>query len=177
MSSRSAFVLALALASAACAVDASPSPAPQTFIAFGDSFADYRSWPSFEITVDAAPGNDHLVGPRRVFYNQLPPAGAAGFPVGTILVKESGDGPLPTRHVFAMVKRGGGFNASGAVDWEWFELVHDTSGHVIMMWRGEGPPNGDAYGAGTTGGCNSCHGGAPKTDYVFSPQLTGALAR
>lgn len=169
-------LLALALA-VGCAVESAPSAPPPTFIAFGSSFADYRTWPSFEIAVDAAPGNDHLVGSRRVFYNQLPPAGASTFPVGTIFLKESGDGPLPTRHVFAMVKRGGGFNAGGAKDWEWFELVHDAAGNVILTWRGEGPPNGDAYGAGTTGGCNSCHGGASRTDYVFSPELTRTLAR
>ena len=119
----------IALAFLGCAVDTAPSPAPETFIAFGDSFADYRSWPSFEIMVDAAPGNDHLVGPRRVFYNRLPAPGSTSFPVGTIFVKESGNGELYTRHVFAMVKRGGGFNPQGARDWEWFELVHDTSGH------------------------------------------------
>ncbi|CAN5741750.1 hypothetical protein BH09MYX1_BH09MYX1_31890 [soil metagenome] len=172
--------LALALAGTlSCGSSPVASTPPPTFIAFGEDFAAYRTWSSFEITVDAAPGNDHLVGPRRVFYNQLPPPGSTAFPVGTILVKESGDGDLPTRHVFAMVKRGGGFNAiaGGALDWEWFELVNDTSGNVIMLWRGEGPPNGDAYGSGTTGGCNACHGGAPKTNYVFSPELTKNLAR
>ncbi len=161
----------------ACSSASDPAPEPQSYIAFGEDFADYHTWPSFEITVDAAPGNDHLVGPRRVFYKLPASGGQATFPVGTIFVKESGDGELPTRHVFAMVKRGGGFNATGAKGWEWFELVNDTSGHVLMLWRGEGPPNGDAYGAGTTGGCNACHGGTPKTDFVFSPELTRSLAR
>jgi hypothetical protein len=169
--------LALGCALVACSANADAPTEPTTFIAFGEDFANYRTWPSFEIMVDAAPGNDHLVGPRRVFYNRRPAAGATSFPIGTIFVKESGNGDLPTRHVFAMVKRGGDFNASGAKGWEWFELVNDTSGHVLMLWRGEGPPNGDAYGSGTTGGCNACHGGTPKTDYVFSPELAGALAR
>ena len=161
----------------ACASAPDPEPPATTFIAFGDTFADYRSWPSFEIGVDAAPGDDHLMGPRRVFVNRFPPAGSKTFSIGTIFVKESGDGALATRHVFAMVKRGGGFNATGAREWEWFGLTNDVSGHVIMLWRGEGPPNGDAYGSGATGGCNSCHGGAPRTDYVFSPELTKLLAR
>jgi len=91
-------------------------------------------------------------------------------------VKESGDGDLPSRHVFAMVKRGGGFNAEGAKEWEWFELHNEANGGVTIVWRGVGPATGDAYGGVSTGGCNTCHGGAWRTDFAFSPKLTSMLA-
>jgi hypothetical protein len=145
------------------------------FLAFASDFAHFRTWESFDCGEGVAPGDDHLTGTRRVYFNRRPPPGSRVFPVGTIFVKESGEGALPSRHVFAMVKRGGGFNAGGAGDWEWFGLQNDPSGAVTIAWRGTGPATGDAYGSASTGGCNTCHGGAWRDDYAFSPTLTSML--
>jgi hypothetical protein len=102
--------------------------------------------------------------------------GQPPFPVGTIVVKESGDGDLTTRHVFAMVKRGGDFNATGMVNWELFELQNGADGSVSMMWRGVGPTNGDAYGGDATVGCNTCHLSAAPQDFIFTTDLAPLLA-
>ena len=150
--------------------NAPPAPPPEPFIAFSSDFGNFRTWESFALTY-SVPGNDHLSGPRTVFLRARPPAGAKAFPVGTMIVKESGDGDLPSRHVFAMVKRGGGFNADGAAGWEWFELQNVDDADVALIWRGLGPTNGDAYGSATTGGCNGCHSAGKVSDYVFSPPL------
>ena len=81
--------------------------------------------------------------------------------MGTLIVKETAsDGKL-----FARVKRGSGYNQTGAVDWEWFELA-EASGAVVVRWHGFGPPAGE-----DSGGCNSCHKAAPANDYVLSPWL------
>lgn len=107
--------------------------------------------------------------------NQFPKLGSETFPIGTIIVKESGTGDLPTRHVFAMVKRGGGYNADGMKGWELFELQNIDSDRASILWRGLGPTNGDAYGGDKTGGCNSCHGAAASWDYAFTGQVLGLI--
>ncbi len=43
-----------------------------------------------------------------------------------------------------MVKRGGGFNAEGAVGWEWFELTERDDESVAIKWRGVSAPSGEA---------------------------------
>ena len=45
----------------------------------------------------------------------------------------------------ARVKRGGGFNPRGAIDWEWFDLRINASDEALMMWRGEKPPANHGY--------------------------------
>jgi hypothetical protein len=173
---RRVVIASLAIAAVA-ACGASPSPAPPTvFVATIDDFRSFRSWPSMALTVEIAPGNDHLSGPRRVFINKRPPGGTSPFPIGTIVLKESGDGDPTTRDVFAMVKRGGDFNASGAIDWEWFQLKNGADGSVTMLWRGVGPANGDAYGSDTTGGCNTCHQSAASQDFIFTADLGPLLS-
>jgi hypothetical protein len=170
-----ACVAALASCGGASSDASDPAPPLTTKIAFADDFAGYHGWTSFACGIGSL-GNDHLQGPRRVYLNRLPPAGATAFPIGTIFVKESGDGPPETRHVFASVKRGGGFNASGAVGWEWFELANGPGDRPLILWRGFGPSNGDAYGGDATGGCNGCHD-APALDYAWSAQEFGLLAK
>ena len=65
------------------------------------------------------------------------------------------------------MKRGGHFNATGAVDWEWFELTNGPGDAPTIQWRGFGPTNGDAYGGDATGGCNTCHSD-PRWDYIWT---------
>lgn len=136
------------------------------FVAFSGDFQGFRAWPSF--TMPAAPdqgGGAHVAGDRTVYVNQVPPAGATEFPKGTIVIKEM-KGADPK--LFAMVKRGGGYNGTGAVDWEWFE-VRELSGDSLMdvEWRGVGPPAGEEYAGNAEGGCNGCHAASPH-DGVLS---------
>lgn len=165
----SAFSLVVAVAACSSAKPSS-SDSPSVFVAFATDFENFRTWESFDPGI-GAPGNDHVSGPRRVFVSKRPPAGAHEFPVGSMVVKESGDGDIPSRHVFAMVKRGGDFNADGAINWEWFELTNVDASRVVIAWRGVGPATGDVYGGDATGGCNLCHGSAHASDYVFAPPV------
>jgi hypothetical protein len=150
--------------------DAGPEAMP--FVALAADFAGYRAWTAF-VPEGGAPGNDHVSGPRTVYVNRLPATSAHAFPIGTIFVKESGDGDVSTHHVFASVKRGGGFNEQGAVGWELFELTATAGGSPSIVWRGVGPATGDAYG-GPTGGCNACHS-LKQMDYSWTAEEFGLL--
>jgi hypothetical protein len=104
------------------------------------------------------------------YLNQVPDPDATEFPLSTIIVKEalaSDDSST----VFARVKRGGGYN-TGAPGWEWFELqsLDDERDGAIIVWRGVGPPAGEAYG-GDPNGCNVCHSACADNDGVCSPPL------
>jgi hypothetical protein len=152
----------------ACGSGGSPGDASESFLAFSSTFAPFRSWPSFHSDGPADDGTfpPDVLGPRTQYINPPPPHGASAFPVGTVIVEARESG---SQKIFAAVKRGGGFNAGGAADWEWFEL---TDAPVTIVWRGVGPPVGDTYGGDPNGGCNACHAkcGAGN-DYVCSPRL------
>ena len=94
------------------------------------------------------------------------------FPLGTIIVKETNEVDPTARQLFALVKRGGDFNPTGAVNWEWFELKNVADGSVAISWHGYGPPSGsaDIYG-GNPAVCNTCHKKAATNDYVWSAAL------
>ncbi|HWL88049.1 MAG TPA: hypothetical protein VNO21_19735 [Polyangiaceae bacterium] len=158
----------------ACAATPSDVGTNSTFIAFCGNFQNYRSWQSFHLDDgDAgAQGAVHLAGPKTEYLNKKPPSGSKEFPVGTVIVKELEIGPLESRKVFAMVKRGGGFNAaSTAPNWEWFELQNNADGSVNnIVWRGFGPPAGEQYG-GDPAGCTNCHAAAKDNDDVPSAPL------
>ncbi len=144
-------------------------------IAFPADFAGYVKWTSTPGTSDIVsdPGLVHAAGPRTVYINKRPPAGSKEFPVGTVIVKEivtSED--VSQRKIFAMVKRGGNYNATGAANWEWFELARFADGSASIKWRGLGPPSGESYGGDKNGGCNTCHGAAKANDYVLTKGLT-----
>jgi hypothetical protein len=143
-----------------------------TFIAFTPDFASWRTWEKFPIGDGTAQGSTHLAGPRTEYLNKRPPKGSAEFPVGTIIVKELETGPVEQRRVFAMAKRGGGYNAASAPGWEWFELANNPDGSLQrIVWRGFGPPAGEQYG-GDSNGCASCHAASRSNDFVASPQLS-----
>lgn len=152
---------------AACG-EAAPAPEPTAgFIALTRDLEGYRGWQRFEVGVEDL-GASHPAGARAVFANRLPAAdaGLTEFPVGTIIVKEQ---PF---NIFAMAKRGDGYNAAdgGARGWEWFELFRDDQDRVSIIWRGRGPPVGEQYGA-TGETCNGCHGAHSGNDSVRSPAL------
>lgn len=166
-----------------------PSGGP-TFVAFASDFNGFRDWssaPAMQAStlppLDAGDGTNGLGaadggaadagihgGPLTVYWKAPPPHGATTFPLGTIIVKEPSDGDLTTRQIFAMVKRGGDFNPTGAVNWEWFELQNVDSATVQIVWRGFGPPAGETYG-GNPAFCNGCHVIAAGNDDVWSSAL------
>jgi hypothetical protein len=158
-------LLASSLAGALCLFGCGPAPASAdadagTFIAVTGDFAGFQSWPSFD--GGSQPGDSFNVTAQRTLYiNHLPPAGAAAFPVGTIIVKTT-----EGYQTFAMVKRGDGFNASGANDWEWFEISSVGGGNPIVVWRGISPPATETYAGMTSESCNACHVTFAGNDYV-----------
>lgn len=157
--------LALAALLAGCGQPAAHTPAQDgTFIALKREFADFTTWEPFPVQEQVDGGNVHLSGARTVYLKARPPAGSTTWPTGTVIVKKMDDmavdpatGEPPP--LFAMVKRGGSFNASGAVGWEWFGLVMGTDGQPLIEWRGLGPPSNETYGA-SQATCNACHAGA-----------------
>jgi hypothetical protein len=155
--------IALALCAAACAKHDAAADASDTFIAFAPAFAPFRTWAHYQDTLaDDGSLPTGVAGMRDQYINMLPPSGSTQFPIGTIIVEVRADGKI-----FASVKRGGDFNPSGCVNWEFFEL---TENPVTISWRGLGPPLGDTYG-GDPNGCNNCHVMCASNDYICSPKL------
>jgi hypothetical protein len=144
-----------------------PAPTPGSFIAFQRDFQGYASWPRFELPSNTPIGDGtiHGNGKRVVYINRMPPAGAAAFETGTMIVKtmESGE-------IFGRVKRGGEYNRSGNVGWEWFELQQQGADSVIV-WRGITPPAGFCYGGIVGGACNECHRVFAHNDFVATRAL------
>jgi hypothetical protein len=155
-----------------------PATTKGPFIALEREFRDLRGWERFELAERPAQGVTHTRGKRRIYLNARPATGSGSFPVGTILVKElMGSDVHPDHKFFAMVKRGGGYNARGAHGWEWFEL-RERDGRFTIAWRGLDAPSGEGYGGGMPGeaadplgGCNSCHGIATDNDFVRADAL------
>ena len=144
--------------------------ANQVFVALQQDFDGFSSWPSYDLGVGTGDGlsNDD---DRIAFINTRPPHGSSAFPIGTIIVKTDGSG-ADAGPTFAMVKRGGGFNAKGADGWELFELTPNANGGATIVWRGTAPPLGDNYAGMSGNSCNQCHAGASNNDFVPSPQLS-----
>ncbi len=164
---RTAFALVALLG--ACAGHGGSSDAPNVFIAFADTFQSFRTWTSFHDDYEASPSPE-VNGPRTQYINQTPPHGSTEFPVGTIIVEARENAAM---NIFAAVKRGGDFNATGAVNWEWFELqeLDGPGSFVKQLWRGYGPQSPtDSYG-GDINTCNNCHKTCGDNDYVCSPKL------
>lgn len=141
-------------------------------IAFAKSFKDYRTWDHVpaESTDPADPV--HPTVPATVYISKLPASGDHEFSTGTLIVKEANDGDVTGRQVFAMAKRGGTYNSSGAAGWEWFELQNLNESEVTILWRGVGPPAGEMYAGDPNSTCNSCHGAAKANDSVKTTGLT-----
>ena len=133
------------------------SGSPDVFLAFADDFRGYHSWPSFDATDGAELVGIHDGSTVTEYINEPPPSGSDAFPIGTMIVKEATGGTIP-HELFAMAKRGGGYNR-GAPGWEWFELenLDDGQDSVKQIWRGVGPPIGEMYGGDPDAGCNKCH--------------------
>ena len=150
---------------------AEPSGA-EAYIAFDRDFSDFRGWP--RIAVGSAPLAGHEQGQRYVYRRPTPAPLAASsdasveYPTGTILVKTMESGAPDTWRIFAMVKRGAGYNSEGARGWEFFELKIDAQNQVSISARGVRP--GVIYDmvSETEVTCNDCHGAARGTDSVLN---------
>jgi hypothetical protein len=150
-----------------------PDPADDgvAFIAFQRDFDGFAAWTHFEIEAAGPVGGTglaavHLAGKREIYVNQMPGHGQTQFAKRTIIVKA-----METGETFARVKRGGGYNKSGALGWEWFELKL-VDGTWVILWRGITPPTGVCSYGGTMGGvCNDCHGAFTNNDFVASSVL------
>jgi hypothetical protein len=135
----------------------SAPPTGSPYLAFAQNFFGYHSWPSYDVSEDADLVGIHDGSVVMEYINRLPASASNEFPVGTLVVKEATGGTIP-HEIFAMAKRGGGFNTV-ATGWEWFELenLDCADDRVKLIWRGVGPPVGEMYGGDPNAGCNSCH--------------------
>jgi hypothetical protein len=141
------------------------------YIASQSDFASYAGWEKF--TLGIAMNTGHPVGTEYGFRNQKPVNGA--YPVGSVLVKEIDITDVPQQwELFALMKRGGGYNGGGAKDWEFATLRLNEDLVPIIVSRGANPADSDSQGHGYAGSadgttCNRCHGivGTELTDHVL----------
>lgn len=168
------------------AAPAGPAAAEERteFVATHADFEGFERWERLALESPTVPLKARP-GPAAVYVNRRAPAGARAWPAGTILVKTIESGPDPRDWtVHAMVKRGGLFNPSGAVGWEFFGLQLTAEGRPVILWRSEGDNDGHAYSAGlslagptgTPPGaeltCIDCHAAAWQDDDVLTPALS-----
>ena len=179
---RVSLAVVLSCAAVGCDEPANEGAPPDTFIALGRDFEGFRDWHRFAVAGEAIP-EGAAPGPPFVYARDLPPAGTARFPVGSMFVKTIESGGPTEWTIHAMAKRDGAFNPTGAVGWEYFELKITATDQIAILWRGEGPPSGHGYGAlgrdsgGVDGGlpplvCNDCHSAAWTNDGILTPELS-----
>jgi hypothetical protein len=151
----------------------------EVFIALQSDFADFLTWQKTALGDEPLEG--HPAGERFGYVKQPLAAGMPAYPVGAMIVKTVEVMPdEQSWDLFAMVKRGGNYNAAGARNWEFFTLSVSAGGVPLIASRGSNPSDApgatghgysDPTGSGVT--CNRCHGadGAEKTDFILSPLL------
>jgi len=166
---------------ASCTLGCDSTPSSGVFIALQSDFAPFRTWP--RVFVGDGPLEGHPAGPRYGYVKQKPPVGATEYPVGSIIVKTVEAGTTPQDwDIFGMVKRGGNFNAAGALNWEFFTLHINANDIPVIISQGTNPSDGDADGgvghgytdtSGTGVTCNRCHGvaGTESHDHILSTIL------
>jgi hypothetical protein len=147
----------------------------EIFIAEPGDFEPFRAW--FSVALGNDPNSADPPGSRIGFLSQHAPAGAHEYAVGTLIVKAIENTPTPDGwDLFAMAKRGGNFDYSGARGWEFFILQLAADGSVKIDSRGstlDPTDMGNAYGGPGVILCSGCHGaqGTEATDHVLSPEL------
>ena len=145
---------------------------PDVFIAYASSFDGFHGWANAPATAQDDAGDGLHVGPLRVYWSQLPAPRLDDVPDRDDHREGVGEhGRHRSATVFAMVKRGGGFNSGGASGWEWFSLQNNTDGSVNILWRGVVAPAGETYANQAIGDCNGCHALAVGNDYVWDSAL------
>ena len=165
------FLAALALLGCQARAADPARPAREPFVAMERDFQSFERWPKIDLSNRPQHSETHAAGDAHEYVNRMPPAGSTTFPVGTILVKSVSKGSQQ-QDIFAMVKRGAGYNPQGSPGWEWFELRRRPDETLGIVWRGVNPPNGEGYSGDPMGGCNGCHQMATKNDYVLAEALS-----
>lgn len=155
--------------------------AKTVFLAQTKDFAPYQDWMVFKRDTTTEHGG--LIGTTTKYVSELPDMTTHTFPVGAIVVKVVKATSSDAVTIHAMAKRGSGFNAGGALGWEYFELQLNSKGVPYILWRGEQPPSGEQYqallGASaadqpmTEGKCNDCH--AAGKDGMLGDDMVGLL--
>ena len=101
-----------------------------TFIALQRDFQSFLSWSRTQVG-DAEIVGGHAAGPRFAYVSTPPVNGK--FPVGAMIAKTVEVGDPSTWSIHAKAKRGGGFNPSGTINWEWFELRIVATNDVTIL--------------------------------------------
>lgn len=163
-----------AIAIALATVPSCGSGELETFIPMQRDFANFREWMAFDLG-DITIGG-HPPGHQTAYVNYPLEPGERAYRVGTIIVRVIDSGSRPQDwDIFAMAKRGGDYNAAGAVGWEFFILRINADGIPVILGRGLAPTSNqlDPYHQGPGITCNSCHGSpdARTTDSILSPVL------
>lgn len=160
-----------------CGSDAPLAAEPGGFIAMSDAFRDFRTWPRVAISATEDVPDPSL--PYFAYTNQPAPPAGSTYPVGTLIVHtiELTDDPA-TWEVFAMARRGGGYNPDGAHGWEFFRLGFSRGEVPVIISRGFAPTDSGSYSAKGSN-CNTCHAaqGAAATDFILSRQLRPGATR
>jgi hypothetical protein len=153
----------------------------KTFLALQSHFDGYTTWSSYALESKAPEGSlAHTDGDRFLFVNvDLSEKVDGKWPVGTIIVKEARNGDDKTQwEIHAMAKRGGNYNRSGAVGWEWFDLAYRSNDDATPVIKTRGLGTGENYGGLSPSApgvdCNTCHVNAADLDFVQSPALNPA---
>ena len=154
---------------------------PSQFVALQSDFEGFMYWKSWKVS-DEPLDDTHISSSRYVYINEVPASGSTDFPIGTLIVKTDTEGDNPHHWtVFGRAKRGGSYNADGAMGWEWFGIIISEEGTPLIDWRGPVPPVYSNYACDLgedddtalleLGDCNSCHMTADNNDYVLSSAL------
>lgn len=162
--------------------ESAPVAEKKLFIAQNKDFKDFKDWMTFTREVQGQ--HEGLSGVMTIYVNQAPDTAKKTFPVGTILFKTTEVQGFDKPVIHAMTKRGGGFNAAGAIGWEYFELLMGKNDVPAILWRGAKPPAGEMYQAllgsanverpmTTDADCNSCH--AEGTDGALGDDVLHLL--
>ncbi|HWE28365.1 MAG TPA: hypothetical protein VHB97_10205 [Polyangia bacterium] len=163
-------------------VDASANGDSSMFMAEDSDFADWQSWFGGVLAPNLLDGDVYPPGTRWGYVNHRVPPGTSVYPEGTVLIKliESPKDDPTLWHAFGFAKRGGGYNAAGAVGWEFFLLRLDAAGTPTIQSRGIAPAfdgfdmdSGSYTPGGSAGSCNICHQlpAFKPTDYIIDALL------
>ena len=162
--------LTLAFVGTACGGGGAKKPTPVSeFIAQDSDVADFPNWYSQPFVADPLADIVYPPGSRFGFINHPAPPGATSYPVGTIIIKAIENDKVPAHwELFGMSKRGGDYNAAGAIGWD-FLLIRYENGVPHIYSSGltptvDGNPdmqaavNEGSYFAGGQIACDVCHG-------------------
>ena len=176
---RAARALALAVGAAACggAKDSGGASAcmPEPFISFTRDFEDLDAWSTAEL---GGPDNEAHAAGGQLFSRALGLDADGGLCAGSMLVRSQPAVADSPASLHGMVKRGGGFNADGAVGWEWFGLGRSEAGAPVVLWRGEEAPSDVGYNNGVElveANCNACHAAGAEHDHLMSEEARALL--